>query len=152
MHGSLGAAFASQPQIVRSLAEHIRTVTQTGSVPARTKELCAITVSWLNACVVCAKSHEALAEHIGVDRATLDELENYARSERFSDAERAALSCAIALTREPRAVPPAVSDALRAHYSEGEISEIVAVIGLYNYVNRLNNALVEATPGIGCEP
>lgn len=152
MYGSLGAAFASQPQIVRSLAEHIRTLTQTGALPARTKELCAIMVSWLNACVVCAKSHEALARHVGVDQATLDELENYATSEKFSEAERAALSCAISLTREPRALPPAVGEALRANYSDGEISEIVAVVGLYNYVNRLNNTLVEATPGIGCEP
>lgn len=152
MHGSLGAAFSSQPQIVRSLADHIRTVNQTGAVSARTKELCAVMVSWLNACVVCAKSHEALARHVGVDQATLDALEDYARSDRFSDAERAALSASVALTREPRGLPPAVTEALRANYTDGEISEIIAVIGLYNYVNRLNNTLVEATPGIGCEP
>ena len=109
-------------------------------------------VSWLNACVACAKSHEALARHVGVDQQTLDELENYARSDRFTDAERAALSAAIALTREPRALPPAVRDALRAHYGDGEVSEIIAVVGLYNYVNRLHNALIEPTPEMqGCE-
>ena len=110
-------------------------------------------VSWLNACVKCAKSHEALALHLGVDQETLDDLEDYTRSDRFSEGERAALSAAISLTREPRALPPPVRDALRKHYIEGEIAEIIAVVGLYNYVNRLHNALVEPTPEMqGCEP
>ncbi len=153
MHGSLAAAYATRPEISRSLAEHVRAVTQGGTVSRRTKELCALMVSWLNACIVCAKSHEALARHLGIEQATLDALEDYARSPLFTEAERAAIGASIALTREPRALPPAVRDALDAHYAPGEVSEIVAVIGLYNYLNRLNNALVEATPEIqGCEP
>lgn len=153
MFDSLTSAFGSQPEIRRSLAEHVRTVMQTGSVPRLTKELCATMVSWLNACVACAKSHEALAQHVGVEREVLEDLENYATSPKYSDAQRAALSAAIALTREPRALPPAVRDALRAHYTDGEIAEIVAVVGLYNSVNRMHNALIAPTPDSqGCEP
>jgi uncharacterized peroxidase-related enzyme len=122
-------------------------------VPRRTKELCALMVSWLNVCVACAKSHEALARHLGVDQETLDALEDYTRSDRFSSEERAALSAAIALTREPRALPPAVRESLSEHYTEGECAEIIAVVGLYNYVNRVHNALAVATPEMrGCEP
>jgi len=35
---------------------------------------------------------------------------------------------------------------LRGHYSEGEVIELAAAIGLFNYFNRFNNALrVEPT-------
>lgn len=44
-------------------------------------------------------------------------------------------------------------DELRSHYNEGEIVELMAAIGLFNYFNRLNNALqIEPTSaGEGAE-
>ncbi len=79
----------------------------------------------------------------------LDELWDYASSPRFSDAERAALAAAVAITREPRGLPEPVWENLRKYYDDGEIVEIVCSIGLFNYFNRFNNALlVELTaPG-----
>ena len=76
----------------------------------------------------------------------LDELWDYANSPRFSEAERAALAAAVAITREPRGLPEPVWENLRKHYDDGEIVEIVCSIGLFNYFNRFNNALqVELT-------
>ncbi|MBV9277964.1 MAG: hypothetical protein JOZ97_06985 [Candidatus Eremiobacteraeota bacterium] len=86
-------------------------------------------------------SHGALARRLGVEDAMLDELWDYARSERFTKAERAALAAAVAMTREPRAIPDAVWDDLRKHFDDGQIVEIVCTIGLFNYFNRVNNAL-----------
>jgi len=81
-----------------------------------------------------------------VSQETLDALSNYTRDERFSPAERAALAAAVAITREPRALPEAVWKDLRAHFDDGQIVEIVCSIGLFNYFNRVNNALeVEPT-------
>ena len=77
----------------------------------------------------------------------LDELWDHARSERFTEAERAALAAAVAMTREPRAMPDAVWDGLRKHFDDGQIVEIICTIGLFNYFNRVNNALqIEVTP------
>ena len=87
------------------------------------------------------ESHGALARRLGVAQEAIDELGNYARSDRYSVAERAALAAAIAITREPRALPEAVRDGLRNHYDEGQIVEIVCAIGLSNYFNRVENAL-----------
>lgn len=76
----------------------------------------------------------------------LDELWDYARSEKFSAPERAALAAAVAMTREPRALPDPVWDELRKHFDDGQIVEIVCTVGLFNYFNRVNNALqVEVT-------
>ncbi len=69
----------------------------------------------------------------------------------FSDAERAAFAFAKQLTLDPNAVDEALFARLRRHYDEGEIVEISAMAGLFNYFNRVNNALlVEPTrPGEG---
>jgi alkylhydroperoxidase family enzyme len=98
-------------------------------------------VSWLNACEYCTNCHEDLAQRLGIDQATLDDLGNYAHSDHFSFPERAALAAAVSLTREPRALPPTIREQLENHFDEGEIVEIIAAIGLYNYINRLSNAL-----------
>jgi uncharacterized peroxidase-related enzyme len=134
-------ALAARPQIARSLAAHLRDLSESGTVPARTKELVALMVGWLNACEYCTCVHEEIARGLGVDEATLSALGDFATSAQFSDAERAALSATVALTREPRALPPAVWDALRANYDEGEIVEVIAVIGANNYVSRVSNSL-----------
>jgi AhpD family alkylhydroperoxidase len=134
-----------RPLVARTLAGHIAAL-EGGSVPRRTQELCALMVAWLNACENCTQTHSDVALRLGVDRATLDELGNFARSRRFAPSERAALAAAVALTREPRALPEAVRDQLELHYDAGEIVEIVAVIGLYNYLTRANNALRAPTP------
>jgi len=132
-------ALAARPALARSLAAHLREL-EAGSIPPRTRELIALMVAWLNACEYCTCAHEEIARSIGVDEATLETLGDFARSPHFSDAERAALSATVALTREPRALPPAVWEALRASYDEGECVEIIAAIGLNNYLSRAINA------------
>jgi len=97
-------------------------------------------VAWLCACEYCTCAHEEIAQRIGVDRATLDELGEFARSERFSPSERGVLA---ATWRSPanRALAAAVRADLERHFDAGEIVEIVAAIGLYNYLARAGNAL-----------
>lgn len=136
----LFSALAARPQLARSLAAHVREF-ESGSVPARTRELVALMVGWLNACDYCTCVHEEYALKLGVDQATLQALGDFARSPLFSEAERAALSATVALTREPRALPPPVEAALREHYDEAGYPEIIALIGLNNYLSRVSNAL-----------
>ncbi|MBV8245746.1 MAG: hypothetical protein JOZ38_07485 [Candidatus Eremiobacteraeota bacterium] len=82
-----------------------------------------------------------------MEQAKLDELWDFARSDKYDSAERAALAAAVAMTREPRALPDAVWQDLRRHYDDGQIVEIVCTIGLFNYFNRVNNTLqIEVTP------
>lgn len=140
-------ALAARGEIARSLAAHLRDLSTYGTVPPRTKELIALMVGWLNACEYCTCVHEEIARSLGVDEATLATLGDFATSDRFTDAERAALAATVALTREPRALPPPVAQALREHYDEGEFVEVIAVIGANNYLSRLTNVL-----GLRSEP
>jgi alkylhydroperoxidase family enzyme len=69
----------------------------------------------------------------------------------FTDAEKTALAYAKQLTGDAHGVDDALFARLRAHYDEGEIVEISAMAGLFNYFNRVNDALqMEPTqPGEG---
>ncbi|HEX9161750.1 MAG TPA: hypothetical protein VF980_08600 [Thermoanaerobaculia bacterium] len=69
----------------------------------------------------------------------------------FSDAEKAALAYAKQLTLDAHGVDEKLFARLREHYDDGEIVEISAMAGLFNYFNRVNDAwLTEPTkPGEG---
>ena len=65
--------------------------------------------------------------------------------------EKTALAWAKQLTLDAHAVDDALFERLRCQYDEGEIVEISAMAGLFNYFNRVNDALhTEPTkPGEG---
>jgi alkylhydroperoxidase family enzyme len=69
----------------------------------------------------------------------------------FDEKEKAALAYAKQLTIDARGVDDALFERLRKYYDEGEIVEISAMAGLFNYFNRVNDALqMEPTkPGEG---
>ncbi len=96
--------------------------------------------------------HDASARRLGVDDTTLDALADYARDPSFTPRERAALAASVALTREPRALPPAVRCELEAHYDEGEIVELVSLIAAMNALTRLSNVLGVEPKGTSINP
>ena len=69
----------------------------------------------------------------------------------FSDAEKAAFAWSAALTRGDGHVDDALFERLSRFWSEGEIVEITEMAALFNYFNRIANALqIDPTaPGEG---
>ena len=59
----------------------------------------------------------------------------------FALRERSALEFAEALTRDSKHVSDGLFTRLREQFNEGEIVELAAVAGLFNYFNRFNNSL-----------
>lgn len=59
----------------------------------------------------------------------------------FSPPDRAAVVFSEQLTRDSNAISDELFAELRRHFDEGEIVEIAAVAGSFNYFNRFNNAL-----------
>jgi len=59
----------------------------------------------------------------------------------FGPRERAALEFAEALTRDSNHVSDELFARMRQYFGEGEVVEISAVAGIFNYFNRFNNAL-----------
>ena len=59
----------------------------------------------------------------------------------FNLQEKLALELAERMTRDAHSVDDAFWAELRREFDEGEIIELAAAIGLFNYFNRFNNAL-----------
>ncbi len=73
-----------------------------------------------------------------------DQIKNLADFEKrndFTEAEKSALHLAERMTRDGHTVDDELWAELRRHYDEGEIIELAAAIGLFNYFNRFNDAL-----------
>jgi alkylhydroperoxidase family enzyme len=81
-----------------------------------------------------------LARRHGWSEEQLSDLANFRNRSDFTDAEKAALELAERVTRDS-GVDDEFFAELRKHYDEGEIVELLAAIGLFNYFNRFNNAL-----------
>jgi len=81
-----------------------------------------------------------LARRHGWSGEQLNDLANFRNRSDFTDAEKAALDLAERVTRDS-GVDDEFWSELRKYYDEGEIIELLAAIGLFNYFNRFNNAL-----------
>jgi alkylhydroperoxidase family enzyme len=81
-----------------------------------------------------------LVRRLGATEQELRALEN-GDGNCFGPREHVALKFAEALTLDSNNVPEEMFASVRQHFSEGEIIEIAAVAGLFNYFNRFNNAL-----------
>jgi alkylhydroperoxidase family enzyme len=81
-----------------------------------------------------------LARRLGATEAEMLALEKGDLSV-FGARERVALEFAEKLTRDSNHVPDALFAELRRHFDEGQIVEVAAVAGIFNYFNRFNNAL-----------
>ncbi|MGH9445915.1 MAG: carboxymuconolactone decarboxylase family protein [Terriglobia bacterium] len=81
-----------------------------------------------------------MARRLGV---TEEELKALERGDLgcFGERERLALEFAGALTMDANRVSDDFFRKLRVCFDEGEVVEIAAVAGLFNYFNRVNNAL-----------
>lgn len=87
-----------------------------------------------------------MARRFKADDETIVALLDHANSDRFDDAEKAALAAAESLTKDPTGLAEPLWQDLRRHYNDEQIIEILCSIGLFNYFNRLNNALgIEVT-------
>lgn len=138
---NLFATIAVRPEISESAAAHLRTIVQGGTVSRGTKALCAAMVSAVNFCEPALVAYRREARAAGISVEMLNAMWDFARSDLFTGGQKAALSTAVALTREPRGLPDPVWNQLRANYDDGEIVEILALIGMVNSLNRLSNAL-----------
>jgi uncharacterized peroxidase-related enzyme len=132
---------ARRPEILEAFSELITTIWNTGSLPKELKPLIAIVSSVAAGCRYC-QAHEAVdARERGVDDEKIAAIWDFERSDRYSDAERAALRFARDASLVPNEVTPAHFVALREHWNDGQIVEMLAVIGLFGFLNRWNDTM-----------
>jgi alkylhydroperoxidase family enzyme len=82
-----------------------------------------------------------LARRHGWSEEQINDLANFRNRSDFTEAEKAAIELAERTTLDSNRVDDIFWNELRKFYDEGEIIELLAAIGLFNYFNRFNNAL-----------
>ncbi len=108
------------------------------------RQMIAYIASAAAGCNYC-QAHTAHGAHErGVSAEKIENLWSYETDDLFSDAERAALALAQAAGSVPNRANQAHFDALKPHFTEAEICEIVAVISTFGFLNRWNDTM--ATP------
>jgi alkylhydroperoxidase family enzyme len=131
---------ARRPEILRAFSELITRIWRTGTVPVGLKPLVAIVAS--TAGCGYRQAHETVdATMRGVDEAKIAEIWDFERSPRYSEAERVALRFARDASVVPNAVTPEHFEELREHWDDGEIVEILLVVGLFGFLNRWNDSM-----------
>ena len=133
---------AHKPGILRAFSGLIQAVMRMpGEVPIELKWLTAHAVSSAAGCRYCQAHTAANGAKAGLETAKVQALLVYAESPVFSAAERAVIALAWAAGEVPNAATRTHFDALREHFSDGAIVEIVAVIALFGWLNRWNDTL-----------
>ena len=95
-------------------------------------------------CRYC-QAHTGEALHLmKVPDEKIQALLHYDTSDRFNDAERAALGLAFAAASVPNQSTPEHFAELKKHFNEAQIVEIVAVISLFGFLNRWNDTMATA--------
>jgi alkylhydroperoxidase family enzyme len=88
------------------------------------------------------QAHTSHTGHrVGVAEAKLADVYDVEHSDRFSDAERAALRLAFAAASVPNRSSPDHFAELREHFDDEQIAAIVAVIALFGFLNRWNDTI-----------
>jgi uncharacterized peroxidase-related enzyme len=130
-----------RPAIVRAFMALNEAVLCEGTVPVETKMLGSLASSFAGGCLYC-QSH--MANLSSIWRAPDDEiaaLAGFEDSPLFTPAERAAIRLGFKAGRQPNEAGEADFDALKAHYDDGQIVEIVAAIALFGYLNRWSDTM-----------
>ena len=95
-------------------------------------------------CMYCVAHSGGAANHSGEDAAKIAAIWEFETSELFTEAERVALRFAQAASSIPNMVTDEDFDALKEHYTDYQIVELLSIIGLYGFFNRWNDTF--ATP------
>jgi AhpD family alkylhydroperoxidase len=115
--------------------------TQQGGVPAATLALVHLRASQINGCSSCVEAGSRSAKKAGETDERLFAVAAWRDAPYFTDAERAALALAEAVTRlSDRAdpVPDEIWDEAAGHYDETGLAALILMIATTNVFNRLN--------------
>ncbi len=104
-------------------------------------QLIALATSVSAGCRYCQAHTSHGAHKNGATQEKLDALLDYAASPLYSPAERAVLALAFAAGQVPNESEASHFDALRDHFSERQIVQIVAVIAMFGFLNRWNDTM-----------
>jgi len=133
---------ARRPALARGLIALSRGVYDPrGEVDLGLKRLIGHAASMAAGCMYCRAHTGTSSMRHGVSAEKLAALPAYRTSTLYNDAERAAIDFALAAASQPNDVDDELFARLRGHWREGQIVEILGVVGLFGFFNRWNDSM-----------
>jgi AhpD family alkylhydroperoxidase len=112
-----------------------------GGLPATTAFLAHLRASQINGCSFCTEMHSRELKDAGESDERIWAVAAWRQAPHFTDAERAALALAEAVTRlsdHADPVPDDIWDEASRHYDEQALASLIIEIALVNVWNRFN--------------
>ena len=138
-----------RPELLRAFAGLSGTVLAGGTLPPDLRALISFVSSRASGCRYCQAHTGHTAERSGAPIEKIEAAFEFETSPLFSDGERAALRLARDASLSPGGVQDQHFEALRKHFDDDQILEMVAVIAMFGWLNRWNDTLattLEARP------
>lgn len=113
------------------------------------KELLILKSTKMGDCLYCVTQHEVVSARLGVSEEKQRDIVGvvYRSSSHYTPAEVAILDLCAHVVLDPEKIPGDVWSAVREHYNDGQIVEVVATIGAYLQVSKFGDSL-----GVELEP
>jgi alkylhydroperoxidase family enzyme len=133
------------PELREAMNNVFKLVFPSREVSGELKQFVFTAASLASGCRHC-QSHGSYHLHkIGVSDEKIQAMWTYQTSSLFSEAERAALDLAFTAGVVPSAVEPANYEELHKHFTNEQIIELLAVIGVGGFLNRWNDTIATVT-------
>lgn len=130
-----------RPEILQAFMMLAGTINGPGTVDPGLKQMVAYVASSAAGCRYCQAHTSTHASHAGVDPTKIEHAFEFETHPAFSEAERAALRLARDSALLPNLVEAEHFEALRRHFDEPQIVELVAVCALFGFLNRWNDTM-----------
>lgn len=132
---------ARLPDLLRGYLAFSAALAKQSRVSSGLKVLMSHLASSANGCRFC-EAHTSHTAHVnGIEDARIAAVWEFETSVLFDEAERAALRLALAMGQSPNGVTADHFDALRPHFDDEQILEMVAAVCLFGFWNRWNDTL-----------
>jgi len=126
---------AHQPEVLSAHRAYFHAVLDTGILPRTLKEKIAFKVARLRGSAYSSASHRRYAINHGVAEADMVAVDQ-SDYDGFPEAERTALLFAESMVQTDGHVPDALFQDLQKHFSNAEIIEIIALVGVMELASR----------------
>jgi uncharacterized peroxidase-related enzyme len=136
-------AYSLRPQQLRGfIALYDSIMAEESGLSKAEREMIAVAVSAQNHCFYCLTSHGAVLRIRAKDEVLADTVVANYRAADLSPRQRAMLDLAVKIADAPDTIDDDDIDRLRAHgFSDEDIMDIIQTAALFNYSNRVANAL-----------
>lgn len=129
------------PELVRTFVSFCRSAYEVSDVDPGLLQLVGTMTSAAAGCRYCTAHMAQTSPRFGVADEKVVALWEFENSTLFSAAERAALRVALKAGQSPNTTDDNDFDELKRHYNTAQIVQLMAVIGLFGFLNRWNDTL-----------